>query len=217
MSNIWKRSLSLFLALVMVFGMMPVSAFATETDPGNEGTTTETPAETTTPGAPETSAPAVPETSLPDVPETTVAPADDGEEESVDDGEEEPADEGEEAPEVDEAVAAVQAMIDALPGAEQFDTSLYGSQEAYEAALAELEAKLDAIDAAAEGFTEEQHSKLDDTKFIASWNIINGYWLSMAPMLIEWVEENGTNYVDMLNGAYTKGQLYTVLSTKWCS
>lgn len=33
MKKIWKRSLSLFLAFVMVFGMLPVSAFADETEP----------------------------------------------------------------------------------------------------------------------------------------------------------------------------------------
>ena len=30
MTNIWKRSLSLFLAFIMVFGMIPVNAFAVE-------------------------------------------------------------------------------------------------------------------------------------------------------------------------------------------
>lgn len=38
MENILKRSLSLFLALVMVFGMVPVNAFAAETDAETETT-----------------------------------------------------------------------------------------------------------------------------------------------------------------------------------
>ena len=53
MKNIWKRSLSLFLALVMVFGMLPVNALADElnteeTQPAETMVeTTEAPAETT--------------------------------------------------------------------------------------------------------------------------------------------------------------------------
>lgn len=38
MENILKRSLSLFLALVMVFGMVPVNAFAAESDAETETT-----------------------------------------------------------------------------------------------------------------------------------------------------------------------------------
>lgn len=42
MTNIWKRSLSLFLALVMVFGMLPVNALAAEIVPETTEITSET-------------------------------------------------------------------------------------------------------------------------------------------------------------------------------
>lgn len=83
MKKIWKRSLSLFLAFVMVFGMLPVSTFADETEPVVTEETfaaeavaaevTETPAEE--PTEPVTEAPVeettVPATEAP-VEETTV-------------------------------------------------------------------------------------------------------------------------------------------------
>lgn len=78
MNNIWKRSLSLFLALVMVFGMVPVNAFATETEAVEqaEAPATEAPIVTEAPvvtEAPTTEAPATeaPSTEAP----ATEAPA----------------------------------------------------------------------------------------------------------------------------------------------
>ena len=71
MTNLWKRSISLFLTLVMVIGMLPVSAFANETEPETPETISVTePAVAETTEAP-TEAPTEPE---PTVAETTEAP-----------------------------------------------------------------------------------------------------------------------------------------------
>lgn len=80
MSNIWKRSLSMFLAIVMVLGNVPVQVFATEMEQGEapESTIVTEAVETAVPEttAAETTVPAttVPETTVPEttVPETTV-------------------------------------------------------------------------------------------------------------------------------------------------
>ena len=82
MSNIWKRALSMFLAVVMVLGNVPLQAFATETEPHVHETeavettaaaVTEAPVVTTE--APETTAPATtaaPETTVPATTEAVV-------------------------------------------------------------------------------------------------------------------------------------------------
>ena len=71
MKKIWKRSISLFLAFVMVFGMLPVNAFADETEPGITEETS-----VTEPAAAEAEAPVPEETTVPvteaPVTETTV-------------------------------------------------------------------------------------------------------------------------------------------------
>ena len=80
MGNIWKRSLSMFLAVLMVVGMLPVNAFAaegevTEVTEAVETTapeTTEAPAETQAPA--ETEAPAQTEAPATEAPAETEAP-----------------------------------------------------------------------------------------------------------------------------------------------
>lgn len=88
MTNIWKRSLSMFLAMVMVFGMLPVNALAAETAPETTeatsateavASTVETSAETTE--APETTAaPTEAPTEAPVVTEETTGPSEGTEE-----------------------------------------------------------------------------------------------------------------------------------------
>lgn len=78
MTNIWKRSISMLLALVMVVGMLPVQAFATETEQNTEETSVTEPVviETTAPVVEETAEPSqtTEETSAPEpVPEETTA------------------------------------------------------------------------------------------------------------------------------------------------
>jgi len=77
MTNLWKRSISLFLAFVMVFGMLPVNAFATDIGQNTEETSVTDPAvEDTTEASVET-------TEAPE--EETTAP-DEGDDTSSDDG-----------------------------------------------------------------------------------------------------------------------------------
>ena len=124
-----RRLFSLLLALTLVVGMLPAPAFAQETEPPQvteaptEALATEAPATE----APATEAPAAEPTRAPTevpVPETTVAPA----------PTEAPT---EPAPTEDEAVAAVQAMIDALPDvdgmSEAYIDALEAAYSAYEA------------------------------------------------------------------------------------
>ena len=122
-----RRLFSLFLALTLVVGMLPAPAFAQETEPTQvtealtEAPATEAPAtEAPATEAPATEAPAAEPTPAPTeapVPETTVAPA----------STEVPA---EPASTEDEAVAAVQAMIDALPDVSHMSESYLDALEA---------------------------------------------------------------------------------------
>ena len=132
-----RRLFSLFLALTLVVGMLPAPAFAQETEPtqvteapteapateapATEAPATEAPAtEAPATEAPATEAPAAEPTPAPTeapVPETTVAPA----------PTEAPT---EPAPTEDEAVAAVQAMIDALPDVDDMSESYLDALEA---------------------------------------------------------------------------------------
>ena len=122
-----RRLFSLFLALTLVVGMLPAPAFAQETEPTQvteaptEAPATEAPAtEAPATEAPATEAPAAEPTPAPTealAPETTVAPA----------PTEAPT---EPAPTEDEAVAAVQAMIDALPDVEDMSESYLDALEA---------------------------------------------------------------------------------------
>lgn len=115
-----RRLFSLFLALTLVVGMLPAPAFAQETEPTQvteaptEAPATEAPAtEVLATEAPATEAPAAEPIPAPTealAPETTVAPA----------PTEAPT---EPAPTEDEAVAAVQAMIDALPDVDDMSES----------------------------------------------------------------------------------------------
>lgn len=129
-----KRIISLILALALCVGMLPAPAWAEEpTDPTQavevvgaanpseetDPTTEPTEAETAPTEAP-TEAPAAEPTPAPTealAPETTVAPA----------PTEAPT---EPAPTEDEAVAAVQAMIDALPDVEDMSESYLDALEA---------------------------------------------------------------------------------------
>lgn len=122
-----RRLFSLFLALTLVVGMLPAPAFAQETEPTQvteaptEAPATEAPAtEVPATEAPATEAPAAEPTPAPTealAPETTVAPA----------PTEAPT---EPAPTEDEAVTAVQAMIDALPDVEDMSESYLDALEA---------------------------------------------------------------------------------------
>ena len=138
-----RRLFSLFLALTLVVGMLPAPAFAQETEPTQvteaptEAPATEAPAtEVPATEEPATEAPAAEPTPAPTeapVPETTAAPA----------PTEAPA---EPAPTEDEAVAAVQAMIDALPDvddmSESYIDALEAAYSAYEALSAAQQAKI---------------------------------------------------------------------------
>ena len=77
MTNLWKRSISLFLAFVMVFGMLPVNAFATDIGQNTEETSV------TDPVVEDTTEASVETTEAPE--EETTAP-DEGDDTSSDDG-----------------------------------------------------------------------------------------------------------------------------------
>ena len=162
-----RRLFSLFLALTLVVGMLPAPAFAQETEPtqvteapteapATEAPATEAPAtEAPATEAPATEAPAaeVPATEAPateapaaeptpapteaPVPETTVAPA----------STEVPA---EPASTEDEAVAAVQAMIDALPDvshmSESYLDALEAAYSAFEALSETQQAQINGVE-----------------------------------------------------------------------
>lgn len=152
-----RRLFSLFLALTLVVGMLPAPAFAQETEPTQvteaptEAPATEAPAtEVPATGAPATEAPATeaPATEAPAAeptqaptealaPETTVAPA----------PTEAPT---EPAPTEDEAVAAVQAMIDALPDvdhmSEEYIDALVEAYSAYETLSESQQAQITGVE-----------------------------------------------------------------------
>ena len=143
----WKRLLSAFLALVLVAGMLPAPAFATETEPETQPTVVEeTTAEST---APESE-------SVPETTETVTLPVEPTEEETtpetsteetevtVPETTEETIAETTEAT-LPESVQAVQARIDALPTADTVTAEDYDAvQDAYDAydALTEEEKAL---------------------------------------------------------------------------
>lgn len=182
-----RRLFSLFLALTLVVGMLPAPAFAQETEPtqvteaSTEAPATEAPAtEVPATEAPATEAPAaeVPATEAPAAeptpaptealaPETTVAPA----------PTEAPT---EPAPTEDEAVAAVQAMIDALPDVEDMSESyldaLVAAYSAFDALSETQQAQITGVEKleALFGWVNSQVSTLaDDVKEISgevTWN-----------------------------------------------
>lgn len=117
-----RRLFSLFLALTLVVGMLPAPAFAQETE-STQATQAPTEAPTEAPAAP-TQAPTETPTEAPAAP--TQAPT---EAQST-----EPTVQAFSEPAQDEAVAAVQAMIDALPDVEDMSESyLDALEEAYSA------------------------------------------------------------------------------------
>lgn len=152
-----RRLFSLFLALTLVVGMLPAPAFAQETEPtqvteasteapATEAPATEVPAteapatEAPATEAPATEAPAAEPTPAPTealAPETTVAPA----------PTEAPT---EPAPTEDEAVTAVQAMIDALPDVEDMSESyldaLVAAYSAFEALSEAQQAQINGVE-----------------------------------------------------------------------
>lgn len=147
-----RRLFSLFLALTLVVGMLPAPAFAQETEPtqvteapteapATEAPATEAPAtEAPATEAPATEAPAAEPTPAPSeapVPETTVAPA----------STEVPA---EPASTEDEAVTAVQAMIDALPDvdhmSEEYIDALEEAYSAYETLSESQQAQITGVE-----------------------------------------------------------------------
>ena len=142
-----RRLFSLFLALTLVVGMLPAPAFAQETEPTQvteaptEAPATEAPAtEVPATEAPATEVPAAEPTPAPTealAPETTVAPA----------PTEAPT---EPAPTEDEAVAAVQAMIDALPDVEDMSESyldaLVAAYSAFEALSEAQQAQITGVE-----------------------------------------------------------------------
>ena len=152
-----RRLFSLFLALTLVVGMLPAPAFAQETEPtqvteapteapateapATEAPATEAPAtEAPATEAPAAEAPAAEPTPAPTealAPETTVAPA----------PTEAPT---EPAPTEDEAVTAVQAMIDALPDvdhmSEEYIDALEEAYSAYETLSESQQAQINGVE-----------------------------------------------------------------------
>lgn len=142
-----RRLFSLFLALTLVVGMLPAPVFAQETEPTQvteaptEAPATEAPAtEVPATEAPATEAPAAEPTPAPTealAPETTVAPA----------PTEAPT---EPAPTEDEAVTAVQAMIDALPDvdhmSEEYIDALEEAYSAYETLSESQQAQITGVE-----------------------------------------------------------------------
>ena len=172
-----RRLFSLFLALTLVVGMLPAPAFAQETEPTQvteaptEAPATEAPAtEVPATEAPATEAPAAEPTPAPTealAPETTVAPA----------PTEAPT---EPAPTEDEAVTAVQAMIDALPDVEDMSESyldaLVAAYSAFDALSETQQAQINGVEKleALFGWVNSQVSTLaEDVKEISgevTWN-----------------------------------------------
>lgn len=176
-----RRLFSLFLALTLVVGMLPAPAFAQETEPtqvteapteapATEAPATEVPAtEAPATEAPATEAPAAEPTPAPTealAPETTVAPA----------PTEAPT---EPAPTEDEAVAAVQAMIDALPDvdhmSEEYIDALVEAYSAYETLSESQQAQITGVEKleALFGWVNSQVSTLAAEETISgevTWN-----------------------------------------------
>lgn len=172
-----RRLFSLFLALTLVVGMLPAPAFAQETEPTQvteaptEAPATEAPAtEVPATEAPATEAPAAEPTPAPTealAPETTVAPA----------PTEAPT---EPAPTEDEAVAAVQTMIDALPDVDDMSESyldaLVAAYSAFDALSETQQAQINGVEKleALFGWVNSQVSTLaEDVKEISgkvTWN-----------------------------------------------
>ena len=171
-----RRLFSLFLALTLVVGMLPAPAFAQETEPtqvteaSTEAPATEAPAtEVPATEAPATEAPAAEPTPAPTealAPETTVAPA----------PTEAPT---EPAPTEDEAVAAVQAMIDALPDvdhmSEEYIDALVEAYSAYETLSESQQAQITGVEKleALFGWVNSQVSTLAAEETISgevNWN-----------------------------------------------
>ena len=171
-----RRLFSLFLALTLVVGMLPAPAFAQETEPTQvteaptEAPATEAPAtEVPATEAPATEAPAAEPTPAPTealAPETTVAPA----------PTEAPT---EPAPTEDEAVAAVQAMIDALPDvdhmSEEYIDALVEAYSAYETLSESQQAQITGVEKleALFGWVNSQVSTLAAEETISgevTWN-----------------------------------------------
>lgn len=179
MGNIWKRLLSLTLAMVMVLSMVPVQAFAAE-DAGEtvtetqetEAVATEAPAATEAPTA--TEAPVTPETTV--APETTEAPA------------------GE--PEEDAAVKSVQALIDALPVA-------VNSAEEAEALNAALAAVSDAI----AGLTGDQAAQLDMGKYYTAVSALEQWTEESYAQKEQEYSKGDNNTLEVLDGKLTKNEI----------
>ena len=172
-----RRLFSLFLALTLVVGMLPAPAFAQETEPTQvteaptEAPATEAPAtEVPATEAPATEAPAAEPTPAPTealAPEPTVAPA----------PTEAPT---EPAPTEDEAVTAVQAMIDALPDVDDMSESyldaLVAAYSAFDALSETQQAQITGMEKleALFGWVNSQVSTLaEDVKEISgevTWN-----------------------------------------------
>ena len=149
-----KRVLSLFMALALCLTLLPTAALAAET----EGTAQ------TSPAVEESTDPANGEVKQENQPAETKQ-------------ENQPAEQGEqqEDPAAKQAVAAVQAMIDALPDAAELD----GMDD--EDAMAVYEAFQTACDAYYETLTEEQQAQLKNTEKLAALSD----WFSQPAALAE--------------------------------
>ena len=149
-----KRVLSLFMALALCLTLLPTAALAAET----EGTAQ------TSPAVEESTDPANGEVKQENQPAETKQ-------------ENQPAEQGEqqEDPAAKQAVAAVQAMIDALPDAAELD----GMDD--EDAMAVYEAFQTACDAYYETLTEEQQAQLKNTEKLAALS----EWFSQPAALAE--------------------------------
>ncbi len=178
----------MFLAVVMILSNVPLSVLAQEipavleepvalvestpvqTTTASVETTTEAPADTTVyvePSVePSTEAPVETTEEETEAPETTEAPTESSEASE---------------PPVDEAVQAVQAMIDALVIPDEADYEDEETEEAWENALAELEDTFLPIYEAFETLTEEQAMQLDLTKLEAAREVVDNYRLSKVP------------------------------------
>ena len=185
-----RRLFSLFLALTLVVGMLPAPAFAQETEPtqvteaSTEAPATEAPAaevpateapatEVPATGAPATEVPATEAPAAEPAQPTTEAPTEAPKAAEV------PAEETA-APGEDEAVTAVQAMIDALPDvdhmSEEYIDALEEAYSAYETLSESQQAKITDVEKleALFGWVNSQVSTLaEDVKEISgevTWN-----------------------------------------------
>lgn len=167
-----RRLFSLFLALTLVVGMLPAPAFAQETESTQA---TQAPTEASTP----TEAPRAEPTQAP-TEAPTEAPAAEPTQPATEAQPTEPPAQVFAEPARDEAVAAVQAMIDALPDVEDMSESYLDALEeaysAYEALSAAQQAKITGVEKleALFGWVNSQVSTLaEDVKEISGevkWN-----------------------------------------------